>query len=133
MPKSQKNHVFQILTENQLTIPEIAYELKLGPKAAGVYVHRLKKEGKVEHTGEKKGRAKIYHALNLMENDDYVLPDKILEEKKELLEMLHFLNEFFKENVAHLNKSKKIAEFVEEKSDMFDKIQKTIDDGGLNV
>lgn len=122
---SNKDKIFNLLQEKELTNKEIAKELDLSINEVRVYVNRLKKEKKVKSIG-KKERYKIYKTINkTIENNmknrllhDRI--DKIQKENKELKNHIKFLMDFFQDNkkvlqnkaYKHKDKFKQIIEVL---------------------
>lgn len=66
---SNKEEIFEMLKENELTVKDISQELGISENAVNVYIVRLRKENRLKKIG-KKERYNIYIAI---ENDPLAL------------------------------------------------------------
>ena len=102
----KKEEILDLLDKKPLTTREISSELSISEDDVRTYLRRLKKEGKIKVIGIKE-RYKIYFT-------------------KDPIELLAFLNSFFKENVSYLAKNKQILDFILENEDVFNRIEELI-------
>jgi len=111
-----KEKIFGFLQESDATVPELAVKAAIDENQARVYVNRLRIEGKAREVS-KNGRAKVWTVARASP----AAPGSTCDPR--VLADLRFLNEFFKENIDHLFKSKKIQEFVVNHAE-FDEVEK---------
>ena len=102
----KKEEILDLLDKKPLTTKEISSELSLSEDDIRTYLRRLKKEGKINIIGIK-DRYKIYFT-------------------KDPIDLLTFLNSFFKENVSYLAKNQKILDFILKNEDIFNKIEELV-------
>ena len=98
--------VINILAKEELTSLEISNKLDIKTDIIYVYLNKLLKTGKIERTNDKK-------------------PYKY---KKSLtsIELLKFLNDFFKNNIEYLIKNPETDMFIEQNENIFNKIEEMI-------
>lgn len=86
---------------------------------------KKKKEKKYPELIHIRVNEEILKILKNKSNFSNFIRQRILNDYK-YKENLHFLNEFFKENIDHLMKSKKIVDFVLENDEVFKEIERLI-------
>ena len=102
----KKEEILDLLDKKPLTTKEISSELSISEDDIRTYLRRLKKEGRIYIIGIKE-RYKIYFT-------------------QDPIELLAFLNNFFKENVSYLAKNKQILDFILGNEDIFNRIEELI-------
>lgn len=107
-----KEEILEILKSENLTASEIAIKQGISVNSVKTYLQRLKND-KLVMSITKKGREMVWSINTKEVSEDY----------KESVELLKFLNKFFKDNYKHLSKSKSIIDFVMRNEDKFNRIE----------
>lgn len=102
---TEKEQIVELLKKRNLTSAQLFEETGIKKEHLYVYLNELLKENKVCRLDDKKPYT--YFAV-------------------ECFEYLKFLNEFFKNNIDHLLKDLSIDTFIEENEEIFNKIERVI-------
>lgn len=105
----RKEEILALLDKQPLTTKEISSKLSIAEDDVRTYLRRLKKTNEIKIIGMR-NRYKIYFTKDPLES----------------LELLSFLNNFFKENVSYLIKNKKISDFILTYEEKFNKIEEMV-------
>lgn len=102
----RKEEILALLEKRSLTSKDISSELSISKDDVRKYLQRLKKDHKIRVIGIKEGY-KIYSA-------------------HDPIELLSFLNTFFKDNVSYLARNQEIYEFILSNEEIFNKIEELV-------
>ena len=103
---TEKDKIIELLLKRNLTSRQISGETGIKKEHVYVYLNELLKEKKICRLDDQKPY--IYFTVNYVG-------------------FLKFLNEFFKDNIDYLIDNPDITKFLEEKSEIFNKIEKVIE------
>ena len=104
----KRSKLLELLKTEPMTSKELADKLNIPINQIFTYLAQYSKDGKVVKCG-KKGKFNLYSAV-----------------ESNPIELLKFLNDFFKENLDYLMKNKNIDKFIEKNEAIFNKIEELV-------
>ena len=129
LTESQNQIIYKLfLNGGEYTTQDIYKETGIPYDNINVYLNDLKNKGKIKVI-DKIGRFNIYTLIpreerKINEKDEEIYQVTFAETL--LIEYLKFLNDFFKDNVDHFMKNKKIVNFILKNENKFNDIEKII-------